>query len=457
MAPSLARFIFLAGILGLCILDRQRNFRSSWALWLPTAWLLISGSRHVSEWLGVSPEQSAQVYLDGSPLDAAIYAILLAAAIIVLLRRKTEVAALLRNNWPIVLFVLFCAISCVWSDFPFVTFKRWIKALGDYAMILVILTDLDCLGALKQVLSRVSFAVIPLSILLIKYYPSLGRAYALHWTGTQFFVGVCDTKNMLGMVCLVFGLGALWRIIEVRQVSRRDKQKTLVIHGTIFGMAIWLLELSDSKTSLSCFLLCGSLIVCHRFLRITRKRAVLHLLVVSIALMSFSVLFLGVDSAALKEMGRNPTLTGRTEMWADILSTHTNPIIGTAFESFWLGPRLDYLWTFPLVNGITEAHNGYLEMYLNLGWAGEALLAILLWTGYRNILQLLDRDPEAGRLRLALFVVAIVYNFTEAGFRSTDLIWIGFVLAIAVPPSRIGPAATERRPLRNSNHQRELA
>jgi exopolysaccharide production protein ExoQ len=457
VTPLLASCVFTAGIVGLWFLDRQPNYRSSWALWIPSLWLFLSGSRHVSEWLGANQKMSADEYLEGSPLDAAVYAILLAAAIVVLIARRKKVVAILRKNLPIVVFVIFCAVSIVWSDFPAVAFKRWIKSLGDYAAILVILSDFDHKAALKQVFARVSFVVIPLSVLFIKYYPTLGRMYASHWVGTQFFVGVCDTKNMLGMVCLVFGLFSFWRLLELRRFWRPDQRKILLVHGAITAMAIWLLLLSDSKTSLSCFVLSGALITAHRFLSWARKSLVLHLLVAVVILSSFSVLFLGIGSGALEEMGRNPTLTGRTDMWTALLSTHTNPLIGTGFESFWLGPRLSYLWTIQIVNGITEAHDGYLEMYLNLGWAGVTLLAILLLTGYRNVLRLLQRDPQAGRIRLALFVVAVIYNFTEAGFRSTDLIWIAFILAIAMPPLPARLARAQQRPAKLRPHQDQPA
>ena len=411
----------------------------------------------MSEWFGVAPEQSPEVYLEGSPLDASIYGILLAAALVVLIRRKHEVGAILRKNQPILFFVLFCAVSILWSEYPGVALKRWIKSIGDYAMILIILSEYDHVAALKKVLGRVSFTVIPLSILVVKYYAALGRAYAEHWAGTQYFVGLCDTKNMLGMVCLVFGLGALWRIVEVNENPFRSRVRTYAAHGTIFGMAVWLLVLSDSKTSLSCFVLSGTLIVAHRFFHWSRRSTMLHSVMVAIVIISVSVLFLGNNRSVLEVLGRDPTLTGRTDMWTVLLATHTNPVIGTGFESFWLGPRLGYLWTFPIVAGITEAHNGYLEMYLNLGWAGVAFLAFLLWMGYWNILRLLELDPEAGRIRLALFVTAIIYNFTEAGFRSTDLIWIGFITAVAVPPARIRRVMTRRSPARLALREQERA
>jgi exopolysaccharide production protein ExoQ len=436
MSPSHAAVVYALGILGLFALNREPKNRTSWVLWIPELWLLIAGSRHVSAWLGMSPTASQAQYLEGSPLDATVYALLIAAAMIVLFGRRRLVASLLRKNWPIVLFVLYCALSVIWSDYPGVALKRWIKSLGDYATLLILLTERDRATAVKQVLARVAFVLLPLSVLFIKYYPELGRAYAAHWDSTTNYVGVADTKNMLGMVCLVFGFAASWRLLQVWCGPRRGRIKGLIVQGTVVGMAVWLLILSDSKTSLSCFVLTTAVIAAHTFFKVARKRVVVHILVFTVVLCCFSVLFLGVGGGALKTMGRNPTLTGRTDMWDVLLTVPINPILGTGFESFWLGKRLAYLWTFPIVDGITEAHNGYLEVYLNLGWVGVMALMGLLWAGYKNVLRLLDRDPEAGQLRLGYFVIAVVYNFTEAAIRSTDLVWIAFILAITALPER---------------------
>ena len=88
---------------------------------------------------------------------------------------------------------------------------------------------------------------------------------------------------------------------------------------------------------------------------------------------------------------------------------------------------------------------GWLDRLPVLGWIGVALLAVLLWTGYRNILRLLERDPEAGRLRLGLFVIAVIYNLTEAGIRTTDLVWIAFLFAIiALPKPAVRVAAAPK-------------
>jgi len=135
-------------------------------------------------------------------------------------------------------------------------------------------------------------------------------------------------------------------------------------------------------------------------------------------------------------MRRNPTLTNRTGIWALLLPLAGNSFFGTGFESFWLGDRLQSIWN-ALGAGFNEAHNGYLEVYLNLGWMGLILLGVVIVTGYRNAYNAFCRDPDAGRLRLAYFLAAVVYSFTEAGFRMMNPVWIFFLWAtMAVPQLR---------------------
>jgi len=112
---------------------------------------------------------------------------------------------------------------------------------------------------------------------------------------------------------------------------------------------------------------------------------------------------------------------------------NVNPLLGTGFESFWLGDRPRLIQrTYELI--LNEAHNGYLEVFLNLGWIGVALLAIVFATGYRNIAMALRREPDTGSLRLAYFITAVAYNCTESAIRIMHPVWIFFLLAtIAVP------------------------
>jgi len=438
MPSSIATAVYVLAIAGLFVLNRDPKARTSKALWIPVVWFLIVGSREVSAWLaefGIvqgSYLETPEQYLEGNAIDRVVYTGLLMLGLIVLIPRGQKVVSLLRANLPIVLFFLYCGISILWSDYPGVAMKRWIKAVGDLVMVMVVLTDPDRLAAIKRLLTRVTFLLIPLSILLIKYYPDLGAGYNIHhWT--RVLTGVTTNKNFLGVICLIFGLGCEWRFLAAYQ-ARKGKARTrqLIAHGALLVMVFWLLLSANSMTSLACFLLAGGLLAATRFRAVVRRPSAVHLLVAVVVLVSFSTLFLGVGGGALETMGRDASLTGRTAIWKLVLSLSGNPLIGTGFESFWLGKRLETVWTTMI--GIQEAHNGYLEVFLNLGWIGVTLLAAIMVTGYRNILVEYRKDPDLGRLRLAYFVVGVVYNFTEAGFRMLNPIWSMFLLAtMAVP------------------------
>lgn len=442
---QIATFVFVLGICGLFWLDRDRSIRTSKALWVPVVWLLIAGSRSVSTWLNIAPPKLPEQYVEGSPFDRAVYTILLVVSLFILYRRHKEVVRFLRVNWPLMLFVSYCAVSIVWSDFPAVALKRWIKSLGDYAMVLIVLTEPDPFGALKRVLARVGFVLLPLSVLLIKYYPDLGRAYPAHWEGKTYYVGVATDKNMLGMACLVFGLGSWWRFLQEFRRERGERRRgTLLAHGVVVAMTIWLFWMANSMTSLVCFVLASVLIMITSYPWVERRRMLVHVIVSCILSFCFCVLFLDLGSFLLTALGRNPTLTGRTDLWANLIGLTTNPVLGTGFESFWLGPRLDKLWSIYWWQP-NESHNGYLEVYLNLGWIGVALFAGAVLAGYRNVVGMLKTNPDAGRLRLAFLVVGLAYNMTESAVRTMDLMWLAFLIALISMPKASAP----QEPFRN--------
>jgi O-antigen ligase len=132
-------------------------------------------------------------------------------------------------------------------------------------------------------------------------------------------------------------------------------------------------------------------------------------------------------------MGKDATLTGRTEIWRLVLNMSGSPVFGTGFESFWLGNRADKMWQLYYFHP-TQAHNGYIEVYLELGWIGIILLAGIIVTGYRNAIAMLRWNPDGARIRMAFIAIGLVYNVTEAGFRMMTITWFFFLLSAAVIP-----------------------
>jgi heme/copper-type cytochrome/quinol oxidase subunit 4 len=433
MIPLVGIFVFSLGIPALFLLNRDREAHTAKALWLPVLWLSMAGSRMASQWLGfrTGADWPPDVLLEGSPVDRNVVTVLIALGLIVLFARGLRVATLLRVNVPILLFLFYCATSILWSDFPDIAFKRWIKALGDIVMVLIVLTDSAGTAAIKRLFARVGFILIPVSILMI-YFLHMGLGYYGPWGTKPLLTGVTLNKNMLGLDCLILGLGSFWCFLQINQDGeQRRRTGPRIAHAIVLAMAVWLLVMGDSMTPLVCLMLASGLIMLMRRPMFSRRPALIHFVVCGVLSVCASAVLLNVG--LVEKLGRDPTLTGRTEIWHEVVAMTSNPLVGTGFESFWLGDRYREMgnrhWWRP-----NEAHNGYLEVYINLGWVGVALLGLLMVTGYGNVLGMLRHDPETGSLKLAYLVVAAIYSLTEAGFRMMDLMWIFFLFAtIAVP------------------------
>lgn len=459
MPPQIATLVFVLGVIALFKLDRDRGGQTSKALWIPVAWLWIAGSRAVSEWLaamGWGPQLNVNdTYTDGSPADRNVLTALLLLGLIVLIRRK-RFAELLRINIPIILFFSYAALSILWSDFPDITIKRWFKDVGDVVMAMIVLTDTDWCSAFRRVLVRTGFLLVPHSVLLIKYYPSLGRAYN-RWTWVASFTGVTTHKNLLGRLCLTFGIVFVWCFLKAYR-DRKNPHRTrhLIAQGIAIAMVAWLFAMANSVTAQTCCLLAVVFFIISGNPRLAQKRSVVHSLVAIMILAPFVSIFLGLGGDAIETLGRDSTLTGRTEIWALVLKQSGNPLVGTGFESFWLGQRLQTIQSAHV--GLNESHNGFLEIFLNLGWIGELLLAVVILSGYRNVIRSFRQNPDAGRLRMAYFFTGVVFSFSEVGFRMLGLQWITFLMAaIAVPEykteiSRFGAAV-----IKESSHREQVA
>jgi hypothetical protein len=93
-APQAATLIFVAGVVGLFVLDYDRRSRTSAALWIPIFWILLAGSRSLQDWSGTSvTEHTTDEFLrsrfvEGNPLDRNVITALLFFGLLVLFRRR---------------------------------------------------------------------------------------------------------------------------------------------------------------------------------------------------------------------------------------------------------------------------------------------------------------------------------------------------------------------------------
>jgi exopolysaccharide production protein ExoQ len=433
MPPVLALFVTVV----FCVFVLRRIGRdqsTGGALWLPIVWIFFVGTRHPAQWLALfGLGNFMPISLEeGSPLDAGFYLVLIAAGMRVLACRQVSLSALVRENFWIFIFAGYCFLAILWSDFPLVSFKRWIKTLGHPVMALVILTHPNPMAAIRLVLMRCGAVMLTFSVLVIKYFPEYGRSYE-PWSGQAMYSGINLNKNELGYCCLIFGLFFVWNLITSGNIENPQKRREeRVLSATFLLMAMWLLNMAQSSTSLVT-LGVGSAIVVGLGFRFVPKRNFGIFVVASIILAATTELTIGIYGPIVEMLGKDATLTDRTAVWADVIGMVNSPLFGTGFESFWLGPRLDALWAKWWWQP-NQAHNGYIETYLNLGLIGLGLLGILLFSTFRKITATFSTELDFARFRMAFLFVIVLYNFTEATFKAVHLLWtVFYLIALRVP------------------------
>ena len=425
MLPKLILLASLALSWWLIRRDVAKREGLSSAIWIPTIWVAIIGSRPVSMWLGFGGGINT---LEGSPVDSLVFFILIFAAFVALARRRLNWLAVISENWPIFLFYAFLLISVLWANSPFISFKRWFKEFGNIAVLLVILTDPRPQQALRAVFVRCACLLLPLSLVFIRYFPSLGRFYSSHG-GEGEVTGVTTQKNSLGVLLLVCGLVLLWDWLELRKEQRPSKAMRLEtkIHFGLLLLALYLLHLSDSETCMVCLFFGAAIIIATR-LPLFRKQPDLLGMGALAVVLTFWILdqTVGVKEKLVDGLGRDMTFTGRTDVWRELLALHTDPVLGVGFMSFWD----DKYYQSQLPDWIAHsAHNGYLEEYIAGGWVGVFFLVVMLLTVGLRINKALRWDGDYGAFRLAVFFAFLIGNFSESNIACMSPIGFLFLLA----------------------------
>lgn len=425
MPPRLASCLCAALILWLFYRNSRGRGGVSAGLWIPFLWLGINASKPLAYWFGaVDSSADLEALLEGSAIDRNVFLGLILAGVTVLIRRRLDWNLILRSNRCIWLLHFYLLVSVIWSDYPFVSFKRWFKDFGNVIMILIIITEKNPVGAVRWVFSVCTCALVPLSVLFVKYYPDIGRYYD-RWIGTAYYGGVTTNKNSLGVLAMVSGLIVLWELAKTwKRPASTGRTISLLTDATVLLMCVWLLKSSRSATSLVCFGIGAAVFVASHSGWVKGNLRRLSWYVGGFAL--FGLLFVAVPDLrklVVGMLGRDMTLTDRTVIWEAALNAKTNPLIGTGFRSFWLRSDAIQLSEYGV---LTEAHNGYLETYLNTGLIGLFLLFAVLISACKNAVRQLSMETALGHLYLALFLSGVVYNYTEATFNVENV--IGFYL-----------------------------
>ncbi len=441
MKIVIAYVIFV--ILFAVLLKRERLPKLSFSLYPPLCWIVICLSRSLSQWLqfggSLNPLESD---MEGNSLDAVFLSILILIGLGILYRRRVKVFDVIKANKALFALYGLALVSVFWAAVPLIAFKRWTKWSGSLVLVLVVLSETDPKGAIRSIIKRTAYALIPLSVLFIKFVPRMGRSFTL--SGGVDFHGVATQKNEYGLLLLIFGIYFAWELMDAwRRNDRESLRKTGLIDLFFLGVIFWQLIFIDSKTPMICLLLgIGTIFLIGRpYFRGSPKRVlrfILFLVVVGVLLQSF----VDLKGRIITSAGRNPTLTDRTLLWSEVLKIPINPWLGTGWDNFWLRDRVSHLWEIWRWRP-KSAHNGYIETYLYLGIPGVILLALVLFAGFKRSVNLFRTDVGYGSLALAFWLAALFQNYAESSFHRLSPMWFFLLLLSLV---RMPEPLREREP-----------
>lgn len=412
--------------------SRQAN-RASWVLWIPTLWMLAIATKSLDYWFGVTGGSSES----GGLVDPLFQSTVLCLGLIIIVQRKLNWAWVFQTNTWLIVLIGYMLISIVWSDMPFISFKRWVKELTAVVMALLILTEAAPEEALQSLLRRTVYVLIPFSILLVKYYPQTGVVFG-RWSGDQQWIGVTLQKNALGRLCLTAAFFLIWTFV------RRRKKKDIAVgkyqtQAEVFLLLItfWLLKGPSMWAASATALYALGLGLITFFALLWMKKHKIQLGVVMWVAIVACIIGVGIITPLVggsnlasftSVVGRDATFTGRTEIWQEYLpSVMRQPIFGYGFGGFYKVPA--------------EAHNGYLDIWLGLGFVGVIITAMFLLSGARKAALLLPYDFDWACLCLCFLLMAAIHNISESSFDSFQRQLMATVLFLTV----VVPAGAQSR------------
>lgn len=442
MPPKLALFFAAVFVLFAFWHDRKHAVAVSKAVWWPTIWYLVVTTHPFGYWLelwGVPLPGGSGDATEGSLIDRWFFGILTGIGLWILSRRRFDWMAAFRHNPWLTVFIAFMALSILWSQYPFVSFKRFIKIIGSVTMAMVVLTDDQPREAFLAMLRRCLYIHLPMSIICVKYFRDLGVAW--DWNGTvQAWNGISTTKNVLGQVAM---LGVLYFFWEVRRKWQESRWRNL--HLLYLLMAVYLLKGSEQNISITSVSVCVfALLVFLRMQSLRFRPATVRnfALLVFFSVMAMVVLVLvhsvvmfspdSIFGELISLLGRDITLTDRVYIWHDVYAAAAgDPLLGVGFGGFWIGRLANIPWNAQMTWVLGEAHNGYIETYLQLGIIGGLLLAAVLFMTLPKLFDSLADDFDFGCFRTTLFLTILLINITESTYiRGDHHLWLILMMII---------------------------
>lgn len=243
-------------------------------------------------------------------------------------------------------------------------------------------------------------------------------------TGSFSFAGLFGSKNTVGLYAEVGIITSLLLLFFHRE--RLLSNTTFIILPLI--ISITCLILSNSATALISTVSILTILLASYFLGkfpSPFRPLLLIWAILGIATCAINIYALQLDilDTVLSSVGKDKTLTGRTDIWEAGIETGTQkPILGTGYAAFWVAgqPVAEQIWhDFHIKNKTGfHFHNLFIQSFVELGILGLACMIILLLSYTLKSIWMIVKD---GNNLHSLFFVGLSILFISRTFSEVDI------------------------------------
>lgn len=385
----------------------KRSPNDLYAAAIVSAFLLviIIGTNPFMEGSGIAIEQSGE----GDSLRQGILLSLFLLSVPLFIAPKCRLLEIVSSSPAFVLLMSWSVASLLWSDVADIAARRLLGTLLIAS--LTVLTVTLPPRRLVSVLLAVTGTVMVVNYAGLYVVPDRALDHEGLWEGLH------THKNVAGYFSAISAL--LWLF-----VGRSRRSRWLIAGGIAWAVFSWF---TGSRTSFLIFLATIPFgLAFSAGLKRGFDRQLLGVLLLVGALGALPLIIMGLS--LVETAFGDLTLTGRTEIWAFVWDAALQaPLLGVGYSSFWAvgDSSVALRQASDFVAQYTEAHNGYLDVLVTLGFVGLFLtLATLAGTCYRALWCYRHKGTDdATREALLCSLLLLTFGILHNGFEST--LWQG--------------------------------
>jgi exopolysaccharide production protein ExoQ len=338
-------------------------------------------------------------------INQILYSALFLLSSFTLFRKRNELVTIIIREKFLFLFIGFAFLSILWSDYGFVTFKRIFRLLAEVLTIISFLLYTDSSDKILKLIKYVFYPYIILTIIVVFTIPGALDPSFHTWRGFT------SHKNTLGQLSLIsiFLCYILFKI--------ENTQNGKILAAVMLALSIVILFGALSSTSIITFLIIVGfgviLSIDSIFKPIGLGRATSFLVFLILAAFIVAVLIWvpELEKIIPSVFGKDMTFSGRTDLWNYLLSELSfNHIWGTGFQSFWVVGNKNIMLLYKTFVWLpNQAHNGYIDIYIQSGIIGIILTILIVFSYFINYIKITKPHPWV------IFVfITLITNFQES-------------------------------------------